>query len=56
MSEPTGVVIYDAESDELRTERVFRVLDKGRERVLGLRVARGVIRDERAYEIPRNVE
>lgn len=40
--EPTGVVIADG--DVLRTDRVFRVIEDGRERELRLRVARGVMR------------
>lgn len=46
MSEPTGVVLHDADADELVETSVFRVLHEGRWRVLRLRVGRGVIRDE----------
>lgn len=52
MPEPTtveavrGVVIWDADSDELSDNRVYRVLaDDGRARVLTIRTGRGTIRD-----------
>lgn len=51
MPEPTtietvrSVVIWDADTDELVSTRVYRVLVDGRERTLRLRVARGILRD-----------
>lgn len=50
MSDPTGVTVEDRETGQLRHETEWTVLDKGRFRVLRLRVGRGVIRDERESE------
>lgn len=55
MSEPTGVILHDADTDKLIQVRKLIVHHEGRLRELSLRVARGTIRDvrdDRDYAFP----
>lgn len=47
-----GVVIWDADSDQLLDTASLEVVHEGRTRRLELRVARGTIRDQRVTETP----